>query len=183
MRTVCPLTVLCTTDTIHSLLDKDLGSVRAFQLFQPLQPSPSRAVLHCPMPAPVSLQDVGTMPASHHGISLPGLLPLTSVDVLCNTELWADHRMPLGDLRHNSPTQVHAITNVAILVPNQGPWALPSSGWLHFSHCSSVNSWPCSYLSPLACAASFFIPLIMPLCCRLILIQPGWSLHGCSRDC
>ena len=67
------------------------------------QPSPPRAVLHCPMQsAPVSLQDVGTKPASHHSISLPGLLPLTSVAVLWNTQLWADHRVTPGDLRHHS---------------------------------------------------------------------------------
>lgn len=90
--------------------------------------------------------------------------------------------VPSHSSKAKSPTLAHTITSVAVLVLNQGPWSLPSPGWLHFSHCSPINSCPCSYLWPLACATSFFIPLIRPFCFRLILIRSGWSLRGCSRD-
>ena len=52
-RTACPLTVLCSTDTTHSLLDKDLGSVRAFSVASPSAisttccPTLSHAVCTC----------------------------------------------------------------------------------------------------------------------------------------
>ena len=64
MRTTCLLRDLSGRDNCQSQGDKDLRSVGAFQPCQHPLPSPPQAVLHCPTPAPLSLQALGTHFAS-----------------------------------------------------------------------------------------------------------------------
>ena len=80
MRTTCLLRDLSGRDNCQSQGDKDLRSVGAFQPCQHPLPSPPQAVLHCPTPAPFSLQALGTHlaspPCSHLSISVRSLVCL-----------------------------------------------------------------------------------------------------------
>ena len=73
MSTAFVLVILSSRDNCHSQGDKDHGAAGAFQPCQCSWSSPPQSVLHCPIPAPFSLQTVGTHLASppiSHIISL-----------------------------------------------------------------------------------------------------------------